>query len=100
MPAPQTDRRPDALDWAKENGWDHEQTIGFDGEVIRDVFTREAVELRCFWLSTPFSDALWSRGYLLHKAHFRSVTVPRVTSSGTRPSVEAVLKLQHKLTKV
>ena len=39
MPAPQTDRRPDALEWAKTHGWKHEMTTGFDGEVIRDVFT-------------------------------------------------------------
>ena len=65
VPAPQTDRRPDALDWAKENGWQHEQTTGFDGEVIRVVFTEDGLELRCFWLNAPFSDALWARAYLL-----------------------------------
>ena len=97
MPAPQTDRRPDALEWAKGNGWKHDLKTGFESEVIRDVFTREGLELRCFWLSTPFSEALWARGYLLMP--HRAVTVPRVSSSGTRPSVEAVLKLQHKLTK-
>lgn len=97
MPAPQTDRRPDVLEWAKGSGWKLDLTTGFEGEVIRDVFTREGMELRCFWLSTPFSEALWARGYLLMP--HRAVTVPRVTSLGPRPSVEAVLKLQHKLTK-
>lgn len=96
MPAPQTDRRPDAIQWAKDHGWSWKTTT-FDNEVIRDVFTKEDRELRCFWLSTPFSDAMWARGYLL-LPHDR-VTVPRVTSSGTRPSVETVLKLEHKATK-
>jgi len=96
MPAPQIDRRPDALDWAKTYGWEHKQDIGFDGEVIRDVFTKGELELRCFWLTTPFSDAMWARGYLLKK--HAAVTVPRVTSAGARPSVETVLKLQNKHT--
>ena len=98
MPAPQTDRRPDAIQWAKDHGWTW-QTKTFDGEIVRDVFVKEDRELsRCFWLSTPFSEAMWARGYLLlpHDA----VTVPRVTSGGTRPSVETVLKLlQHRHTK-
>ena len=51
------------------------------------------MELRCFWLVTPFSEALWARAYLLRP--YRAVTVPRVTSSGTRPSVESVLKQEH-----
>jgi hypothetical protein len=96
MPAPHTDRRPDAKSWATEFGWKHTETI-FEGEVIRDVFTKGDRELRCVWLRTPFSDAMWARGYLL--LPHDSVTVPRVTSGGTRPSVETVLKLQHKHTK-
>ena len=93
MPAPQVDRRPDVLTWAKAHGWQHEKTKGFDGEVLRDVFTKGDMELRCFWLVTPFSEALWARAYLLRP--YRAVTVPRVTSSGTRPSVESVLKQEH-----
>ena len=96
MPAPQSDRRPDAEAWAKEFGW-KETTTQFEGEVIRDVFTKEKGELRCFWMRTPFSDAMWARGYLL--LPHGSVTVPRVTSGGPLPSVESVLKLQHKRTK-
>ena len=95
VPAPQVDRRPDALAWAKEFGWTL-TTTQFDKEVVRDVFVKEGLELRCFWLKTPFSDALWARGYLLLPHH--AVTVPRVTSDLTRPSVETVLKLQHKYT--
>ena len=97
MPPPQTDRRPDALDWAGENDWKHEETTSFDGEVIRDVFKKDDMELRCFWLNTPFSDAMWARGYF--RKPYQAVTVPRVTSGGTRPSVETILKGQHKLSK-
>jgi hypothetical protein len=95
MPAPHTDRRPDAIDWSNQHGW-HWETTTFDNEVIRDVFKKQNRELRCFWLKTPFSDAMWARGYLL--LPHDSVTVPRVSSSGARPSVESVLKLQHKHT--
>ncbi len=57
----------------------------------------EKRELRCFWLRTPFSDAMWARGYLLLPHGL--FAVPRVTSGGRLPSVESVLKLQHKHTK-
>jgi hypothetical protein len=72
MPPPQADR-PDALDWAQENGWEHEETTSFDG----DVFKRDDMELLCFWLSTPFSDAVWAPR-LLQKA----VSKPGQTGSG------------------
>lgn len=96
MPAPQTDRRPDVIEWSKQHGWSWENAA-WENEVIRDVFKKGEMELRCYWLHSPFSEALWARGYMLMP--HRLVTVPRVTSSASRPSVESVLKLQHKLTK-
>ena len=97
MPAAHTNRRPDALDWAKENGWAHDAATFDEGQIIRDTFTREGLTLRAVWLSTPFSDAMWARGLLLTGQ--RAVTVPRVSGKGQRPTVDSVLHLQHPLTK-
>ncbi len=96
MPAAHTDRRPDALNWAKENGWTHESNTFDDGQIIRDIFMRKNLTLRAVWLSTPFSDAMWARGLVATGG--RAVTIPRVSGSTNRPTLESVLTLQHPLT--
>jgi hypothetical protein len=96
MPAAHTNRRPDALDWANSNGWSHESVTYDDGQIIRDMFTRDGLTLRAVWLSTPFSDAMWARGLLSLPG--RAVTVPRVSGGTRRPTLETVLNLTHPLT--
>lgn len=97
MPAAHTNRRPDALDWAKEHAWSVESATFDDGQIIRDTFTRPGMTLRAVWLSTPFSDAMWARGLL--SAHDKAVTVPRVSGGKQRPTLQSVLTLTHPLTK-
>src|SRR3954452_20848421 len=96
MPAAHTNRRPDALEWAKANGWTHESATFDGGQIIRDIFSRGALSLRAVWLSTPFSDAMWARG--LVTTGQKAVTVPRVSGATKRPTVESVLTLKHPLT--
>lgn len=91
MPAPHTDRRPDVLDWAREYGWTHESATYDDGQIIRDLFSKNDLVLRAVWLHTPYSDAMWARG-LLERPMRAPLTVPRVSKSSTRPSLETVLK--------
>lgn len=94
MPAAHVDRRPDALKWGKEHGWEHEDQAYDDGQIVRDVWSKGDLQLRAVWLKTPFSEAMWARGLLLHPKSL-PVTVPRVSSTGPRPSVETVLKGTH-----
>jgi hypothetical protein len=94
MPAPHTDRRPDVIKWAATHGWSHDEATFDEGQIVRDVFTKEGMELRAIWLSTPFSDAMWARGLLLRPKR-PPLTVPRVTSSGARASLEALLNGTH-----
>ncbi len=90
MPAPHVDRRPDALQWAEQHGWEHQSAAFDDGQIVRDVFTKGDLQLRAVWLTTPFSDAMWARGLLLRPKR-PPLTVPRVTSAGPRASVEGIL---------
>lgn len=94
MPAPHTDRRPDVIDWASNHGWSHDMATFDDGQIVRDSFKKEDLELRAVWLATPFSDAMWARGLLLRPRR-QPLTVPRVTSSGPRASLEGILKGTH-----
>ena len=97
LPAAHTNRRPDALEWAHEHNWDHSEATFDDGQIIRDTFQRSGLTLRAVWLSTPFSDAMWARGLL--STGDRAVTVPRVSGSTHRPTLQSVLTLTHPLTK-
>lgn len=94
MPPAHTDRRPDVIAWGDAHGWKHEEATFDEGQIVRDVFTKGGVQLRCVWLSTPFSDAMWARGLLIRSKRL-PLTVPRVTSSGPRASVEAILNGTH-----
>lgn len=94
MPAPHTDRRPDVIEWGNTHGWEHAEAVFDDGQIVRDVFRKDGKELRAVWLSTPFSDAMWARGLLL-RPHRAPLTVPRVTSSGPRASLEGILSGTH-----
>jgi hypothetical protein len=90
VPAPHTDRRPDVLQWASVYGWQHDQTIFDDGQIIRDIFRKDDMVVRAVWLRTPYSDAMWARG-LFEKPLRAPMTIPRVARSASRPSLEAVL---------
>lgn len=94
MPAAHVDRRPDVLDWASEYGWTHDEAHYDDGQIVRDIFTKGELQVRAVWLSTPFSDAMWARG-LLTRTSKAPLTLPKVTGTGTRATVEGVLKGTH-----
>src|SRR3954462_6971277 len=94
MPAPHTDRRPDVLAWAQQHGWEHQAASLDDDQIVRDLFTKDGVQLRAVWLKTPFSEAMWARGLLL-RPHKAPVTVPRVASAGPRASLEGILTGTH-----
>lgn len=94
MPAAHTDRRPDVIDWAHAHGWDHHEAVFDDDQIVRDEFTRDGMQLRAVWLRTPFSEAMWARG-LFNRPRQAPLTVPRVTSSGPRASLEGILKGTH-----
>jgi hypothetical protein len=90
MPAPHTDRRPDVLEWAEQHGWVNDSQVFDDGQIIRDLFSKNDMVVRAVWLHTPYSDAMWARG-LLERPKRAPMTIPRVSRSTSRPSLEAVL---------
>lgn len=90
MPASHTDRRPDVLRWASEYNWSHDEARFDSGQIIRDEFRKDDMVLRAVWLHTPYSEAMWARG-LLERPRHAPKTVPRVSRSANRPSLEAVL---------
>jgi len=90
MPAPHTDRRPDVLQWASQYNWSHDEARFDNGQIIRDEFRKDDMVLRAVWLHTPYSEAMWARG-LLERPMRAPLTVPRVSRSTSRPSLETVL---------
>lgn len=55
MPNPQHDQRINVLAAAKKGGWQHDQGVFDDSNIIRDLFTGSLGQVRVVWIRTPWS---------------------------------------------
>lgn len=83
MPSAPHAQRSNVIGHALAHRWEHEMALYDDGNIVRDVFTRDIGIIRVVWLRTPWSDSgRWTGSVFSEKAAKQDHSVSTVSGKG------------------